>query len=103
MLGTIIHGTLRPQDLVFAFLSELRCHNVKRAEEIEKEIYYIDFIQDDGSIDDDHPFWTSEDCAYLLNETLFDALDECAPEGFYFGSHPGDGSDFGFWELETEL
>jgi hypothetical protein len=54
---------------------------------------------------EDHAWWDSDDVMYLL-EDLFDALNDHAPIGCYFGSHPGDGSDFGYWahdEIETDI
>jgi hypothetical protein len=38
----------------------------------------------------------AEDLAYYLSD-LFEALAAVAPVGFYFGSHVGDLSSFGFW------
>lgn len=40
--------------------------------------------------------------ACLVNETLPDMLQEIAPPETYFGSHPGCGSDLGFWTNEEE-
>lgn len=37
--------------------------------------------------------------AELLDE-FFDFFNELCPEGIYFGSHPSDGADFGFWEID---
>lgn len=42
-----------------------------------------------------------EGAGYFL-ECLFDALDMFSPDGFYFGAHPGDGSEYGWWQSETD-
>lgn len=44
----------------------------------------------------------AEEFGWLVNETLFNALNDAAPEGCSFGTHEGDGSDFGFWSDEGE-
>jgi hypothetical protein len=41
-------------------------------------------------------YYESEDADYDL-EALFDALNDYAPEGFYFGASMGDGCDYGYW------
>ena len=38
--------------------------------------------------------------AYMIYEDIEYAMDEIAPDGCYFGAHPGDGSDIGFWQCE---
>lgn len=96
--GTIIHGTMRPQDLIPAFLDALQ--EVDHA--AHSQFMLLPFgpipahVSDEG---DKSAWWNSEDAAFLL-ESLFDALDAAAPEGCYFGAHPGDGSDYGFWQIE---
>lgn len=42
----------------------------------------------------------TEERASVVLQSLFNLLQEAAPTGFYFGSHPGDGALFGFWLSE---
>lgn len=80
--GTLIHGTLRTEDLIPAFRVELA---------------RIDPLAESAIVpaDEDNPDDRTEELA-----ELFDALDRQAPDGWYFGAHEGDGSDFGFWEMD---
>ena len=97
-IGTVSSGTMREEDLIPDFCWELKnlakqtgiCNRKTRAQhlrtvrEIEKRMEQEDYFE-------------SEDASYDLNESLFDALNDYAGPYFYFGSHPGDGSDYGFW------
>jgi len=114
--GTLSHGTMRTQDLIPAFMAEL--DRIKEAKTFEpgaddpeavREIGRLDGILGDiesrsawmATGDDSHPYW-SDEASYLDLGILFDVLDELAPEGFCFGAHEGDGSDYGFWEVEDD-
>lgn len=98
-VGTVSHGTLRPADLIPAFLEELR----KRDSDAYTQVAILGravpcYVEDEG---DSSEWWASDDAHWLLEE-LFDALDAAAPEGTYFGAHPGDGSDYGFWPMDID-
>jgi len=49
--------------------------------------------------EDKEDYFRSDQCEYDL-EWLFDALQEYASAYFYFGAHPGNGSDYGYWLSE---
>ena len=93
--GTIIHGTLRPVDLIPAFLDALR--DADPAAHAQLMALPFGPVPSYAMEDDSSDWWDGEESSDLLTE-LFDALDNAASEhGFYFGSCEGDGSDFGFW------
>ncbi len=88
---TVIRATLRPQDLIPAFLDVIK--------DTPEYVQVMNFVPAYAYEDDDAEWWESEDCASFLNESLFDTLNDYAPDGYYFGSHEGDGSDFGYWKV----
>ena len=91
----VSEATLRVQDLIPAFLSALR----ERDPTIYAQIMISNAIPA-YAFDDDEDDWWQSDEAHILLEELFDALNETAEEGEYFGAHEGDGCLFGFWSVE---
>lgn len=92
---SVSHGTMRPQDLIPSFLDELRLLDSAAYAQMVAGSAVPAYVWEDSDSD----WWHSDD-AHSVLDSLFDALNECAAEGFYFGSHPGDGSDYGFWKVE---
>ena len=93
--GSIIHGTMRPQDLIPAFMDVVRDY----APAVYEQLTVCNAIPAYAAEDEDSEWWNSDSASYLI-EQLWDTLNDHAPEGHYFGSHPGDGSDYGFWLVE---
>jgi hypothetical protein len=92
-VGSISSGTMRNEDLIPDFLWELehlakRNHNKLHLTLVEEIQNRIDTIED---------YFDTEEASYDLNDDLFEALNEYAKPFCYFGSHPGDGAEFGFW------
>jgi|DEB0MinimDraft_10_1074344.scaffolds.fasta_scaffold37485_2 hypothetical protein len=98
--GTISHGTHRPQDLIPAFLDALRTVNPAAYDQLTLGSGHPP-IPSYALEDEDAEWWETEDCGYVL-EDVREKLEESAPEGTYFGTLEGDGTDFGFWPLESD-
>lgn len=105
MNGTIIAGTLRPEDLIPAFIKALDARKEELSllgklgsGEFERLDDYLGELEQRMG---QEGYYDSEDVAWDL-EWLFDKLNDLAPEGTYFGAHPYDGADFGFWSIEDE-
>lgn len=96
---TVSRATLRNQDLIPAFLNALAHLDPPVYEQMtmgirEETAQYGEELWED----DDSEWWYTES-AYWVLEQLIDSLDACSPDGYYFGAHEGDGSDFGFWKV----
>jgi hypothetical protein len=103
-IGSISTGTLKREDLLPRFIKELE-HQVERNRDLPSNQFlrHLDLLaraeewantQKTGDEDVD------ELSLDELTLEVMDALDEFAPPGAYFGAHPGDGADFGFWPSE---
>lgn len=97
---SVSHGTMRNVDLLQSFASALEAaseadgyKHVRHSCLIEDAYNYAD---DETDLDPD-----SEEASDIVNE-LFDALNWHAPDGTMFGSHEGDGSDYGFWQYNDD-
>jgi hypothetical protein len=105
--GSISTGTMNVNDLVPTFLSELDVLRERRSlgpdanplKHGREDIWLGEIERRVATHGDDYN--TTDASAYDLEE-LFDLLEEFAPAGHYFGSHEGDGADFGFWPLAVD-
>jgi hypothetical protein len=105
-MGSVSCGTIRPEDLIPTFTTELeslakqpgivsgkrRHEHLKLVREVEHRILDEREFEDqdlgiDGTADADL-------------DSLFTTLDEYAAPYFYFGAHPGDSADYGWWLSE---
>lgn len=117
-LGSVSSGTMRLKDVGEAVLAYLEYAKHDQAPEFRKEWnegwrrpdpYEVNGSpeeEDDGEgefYEDDLPDTVHEALSELLNDTtegMWGAMDSLAPEGAYFGTHMGDGADYGFWISE---
>jgi hypothetical protein len=100
LTGTVIHGTLLSQDVIPAVLGALRVIGGDAAHAAFLRQWPMPLIETLLRRDADPDMTDSEaDSLMWLWDDLFDAVDGLLPDGWYFGSLEGDGTDFGVWEV----
>ncbi len=98
-LGSISTGTLRTEDLLPAYLFALEGLSQAKGTGFNQELIEIGFAYSQcgvgfGPISE----WPiDEDEAVEIMERIATTIQELCPPFVYFGAHPGDGADFGFW------
>lgn len=94
LLGTVSCATMRPEDLIPAFLSAAEDLRLSRADRAT-----IREIRARESRSEDVEYYSTDEADWDL-ESLFDLLGNYVPPFCYFGAHPGDGADYGVWVYE---
>lgn len=105
--GTVSHGTMRYVDLIPTFADYLEEAQPEHAwieefrsprEGRQSDAAVLEACQEVGGDHHAAEIIGWEDLGHLLTEVM-EYLNDIAPEGYYFGAHEGDGSDYGFWEI----
>lgn len=96
-------ATLREEHLAPAFLDALESLDETKYNEVVETLedwgYTLDDVYDeDSKLYGTYPDY-NDDASFLVNEVLYDALNDIAPDGTWFGAHEGDGALFGFWAV----
>lgn len=86
-------GTLKPEDLIPKFLNALK-HDETAHSKFLKDNPEILEIQSWDDVDDE--------TKSMLVDELTDALNDIAPDGYFFGASDGDGACFGFWQVDPD-
>jgi len=104
-IGSVSTGTTNPRDLIPTFMDALERFGGK----LPPDTVFPAFMNiPEGPAPNYGYSWTDpespEFAAYLESDdasddvsALVDALNEVSPAYVYFGSHPGDGADYGYW------
>ena len=112
--GTISWGTMQPRDLVPSFMDVLSDYHKDEYNKILADLnglatkmdfesyeHVLELTRENPFTGPTYEFWMSEDMSYILNEDIWDAMNEIAPDGYYFGASDGDGADYGYWKVDN--
>lgn len=103
--GSISSGTMRDDDLLPAFADELEYQLERQSRRFARKEYRALIREarralrhmEDGTVKQAE---AAEESASEIISDLMDRLTDFAPPYAYFGAHPGDGADYGFWLVE---
>ena len=101
--GSVSHGTMRPEDLCPIFMGLLEEYDPERAARLTSGYSGDGWPYSMAGLGWGDPFDArQQELAPHLLEDLFNELQGIAPPGSHFGSHEGDGSDYGFWLIDPD-
>lgn len=95
--GSVSHGTLRTEDLLDTFAGELDYQLGRQTRSFKRAAFRKLIREARAAAEAD-----KHEIGPELVDMLCDALGEFSPPYGYFGTHPGDGADFGYWLADLE-
>ena len=98
-------ATMRAEDLIPTFMDFLRgvaeeCEIQDEVLEIQNSVQNLVRGEEQGY---GEYFKDQEQASWILNEDIWDLIQEIAPDYTSFGSHEGDGACYGFWTNKESL
>jgi hypothetical protein len=96
--GSISEGTINPRELAKrfnSFLEHLYTNNILNKSDFSAITIISEYQKTFSSA------YTDSDMTNFVDWQI-EYLNDIAPENCYFGAHPGDGADFGYWEHDEE-
>lgn len=100
MFIPVSSGTLRFCDLIPRFFEALETYFLTNKVVDVFKVHTNGFAPpEEAYADEQHSYWESDDAAWYLEELIM-FLNEFCLDGYYFGTHPGDGAEFGFIPME---
>lgn len=103
--GAVSHGTLLNRDLMESLSSELEryCGAELTPACLDQRAFDAwHSVNDARAMLENEAFDCETEAGSEMVNELIDRLNSYAPDGFYFGTHEGDGSDFGFWQSSDD-
>ena len=102
---TLSEATMLSEDLIPSFIDFLE--SVAEDCEIQEDVTLLSAEVDKLELGENTGYGTyykdQEEASWLLNEQIWDLLNDIAPDFTYFGAHPGDGACYGFWVSDEAL
>jgi len=94
-------GTMKTEKVLPALVTFIKMHSkVCRIEiaysKVQEKVDQLSYEDDDN-----YDYNSLNSATEILFSEVFFILNDIAPKGCYFGSHVGDGSDYGFWKMEA--
>jgi hypothetical protein len=95
--GSVSWGTMRWQDVGDQMLDALEYDGINVDKLVCEFAIYLEADERDALTEA-----MQDAIEWLVWDEIWNLMADNAPDGCYWGAHPGDGADFGYWADEAD-